>query len=89
MPPVGNSPGGYCDAAYDDLIDRARSTPDDAARHELYAQAEAKLTGPSGRLPVSPMYWPTFTTLRRSGIEGWEPNLLDQYDFTKVSISNG
>ena len=84
--PGRNSPGSYCDAAYDALIERARSTPDDAERHELYAQAEAKLTGPSGRLPVSPLFWSTFTTLRRSGIEGWEPNLLDQYDFTKVSI---
>ena len=87
--PGRNSPGSYCDAAYDALIERARSTPDDAERHELYAQAEEKLTGPSGRLPVSPLFWSTFTTLRRSGIEGWEPNLLDQYDFTKVSISNG
>ncbi len=83
-----DNPGGYCDAAYDDLIERARSSPDQAERHELYAQAEAKLTGPSGSLPVIPLYWSTFTTLRRSGIEGWEPNLLDQYDFTKVSISN-
>ena len=85
----GNNPGGYCDAAYDDLIRRARSTPDDAERHKLYAQAEARLTGPSGSLPFIPTYWSTFRTLRRSGIEGWEPNLLDRYDFTNVSISNG
>ena len=87
--PAGGDPRSYCDAAYDDLIRRARSTPDDADRHKLYAQAEAKLTGPSGDLPFIPTYWSTFRTLRRPGIEGWEPNLLDRYDFTNVSISNG
>ena len=87
--PPGGDPRSYCDAAYDDLIRRARSTPDDADRHKLYAQAEAKLTGPSGDLPFIPTYWSTFKTLRRPGIEGWEPNLLDLYDFTNVSISNG
>jgi ABC-type transport system substrate-binding protein len=84
----GNNPGGYCDADYDRLIERARSTPDDTDRHQIYARAEAMLTGPSGALPVLPTYWVTFSTMRKPGIEGWRPNLLGQYDFTKVSIAD-
>jgi len=83
----GNNPNGYCDAAYDRLIERARSTPDDADRHQIYAQAEAMLTGPSGALPVIPTFWATFPTMRKPGIEGWRPNLLGQYDFTAVSVA--
>ncbi len=83
----GNNPTGYCDQTYDKLIEQARSTPDDAERHDLYARAEAMLTGPEGALPIIPTHWATFSTMRRPGIEGWEPNLLDQYDFTKVSLA--
>ncbi len=83
----GNNPTGYCDPEYERLIDRARSTPDDTERHKIYAQAEAKLTGPEGALPIIPSHWATFPTMRKPGIEGWQPNLLDQYDFTKVTIA--
>jgi hypothetical protein len=27
--------------------------------------------------------------MRRPGIEGWKPNLLDQYDFRQVTIAEG
>ena len=69
------------------MIDKARQTPDDAARHEIYADAEAMLTGPEGALPMIPTHWATFPTMRKPGIEGWKPNLLDQYDFTEVTIA--
>ena len=46
------------------------------------------LTGPSGALPVLPTYWVKLPTMRKPGIEGWRPNLLGQYDFTKVSIAD-
>ncbi len=84
----GDNPNGYCDAGYDRLIERAHSTPNDADRHRLYAQAEAMLTGPDGALPIIPSYWATFPTMRRPGVEGWRPNLLGRYDFTKVSIAD-
>ena len=83
----GANLSGYCDADYDRLIERARSTPDDADRHQIYARAEAMLTGPRGALPVLPTYWVQFPTMREPGIEGWRPNPLGQYDFTKVSIA--
>jgi oligopeptide transport system substrate-binding protein len=82
----GNNPTGFCDEKYDGLIDQARETPDDAERHQIYAQAEAMLTGPEGALPIVPSHWATFPTLRKPGIEGWKANLLDQFDFTKVTM---
>ena len=85
----GNNPTGYCDADYDALIEKARQTPDDAARHDIYAEAEAMLTGPEGALPIIPTHWATFPTMRKPGVEGWKPNLLDQYDFTEVTIAEG
>ena len=83
----GNNPTGYCETDYDALIAKARQTPDDDARHAIYAEAEAMLTGPEGALPVIPTHWATFPTIRKPGIEGWKPNLLDQYDFTKVTVT--
>jgi oligopeptide transport system substrate-binding protein len=84
----GNNPSGYCDADYDRLIERARSIPDDTDRHQIYARAEAMLTGPSGALPVLPIYWVKLPTMRKPGIVGWRPNLLGQYDLTEVSIAD-
>ena len=50
----GNNMTGYCDPRYDRLVERARSTPDDADRHRIYGEAEAMLTGPNGALPIIP-----------------------------------
>ena len=85
----GNNPSGYCDRGYDRLIERARATPNEADRHELYAQAEAMLTGPKGAMPIIPAYWGTWPTMRKPGIEGWKPNPLGIYDFAGVSVAEG
>jgi oligopeptide transport system substrate-binding protein len=82
----GNNPTNYCDPAYDRIIDEARSTPEDAARHELYARAEAMLTGPEGAFPLIPLGWATAPILRRETVHGLELNLLGQFDWTKISI---
>ena len=82
----GNNLSNYCDPAYDKLIEQARRTQDDQARQAIYAQAEAMLTGPQGAFPFIPVYWGTFNTLRKTYVEGWEPNSLDLLDLTKVSI---
>ena len=85
----GNNMTGYCDRRYDRLVERARSTPNDADRHRIYGEAEAMLTGPNGALPLIPTHWATSPTMRRSGVSGWRPNLLGVYDFTKVSVAEG
>ena len=82
----GYNPNGYCDARYDRLIKRARSTPDEADRHQIYAQAEAMVTGADGALPIIPTYWASLPTLRDPAVEGWQPNLFGRHDFTKVMI---
>jgi oligopeptide transport system substrate-binding protein len=83
----GYNPNGYCDPRYDRLIERGRSTPDEADRHQIYAQAEAMLTGSNGALPIIPTYWPSLPTLRDPAVEGWQPNLFGRHDFTKVSVA--
>jgi oligopeptide transport system substrate-binding protein len=85
----GYNPNGYCDGRYDQLIERARSTPDEADRHQIYAQAEAMLTGSNGALPIIPTYWASLPTLRDPAVEGWHPNLFGRHDFTKVSVAGG
>lgn len=83
----GNNSTNFCDPGYDQLVEQARSTPDDEQRYEIYRQLEAKLFGPEGALPIIPIYWYTTNTLRKTSVEGWTPNLLAQYDLTKVRIS--
>jgi oligopeptide transport system substrate-binding protein len=76
----------FCDAEYDRLIEQARRTPDDGARHRLYAELEHRLTGAQGALPVIPLFWGTQPILRKAEVKGWKPNLLGQFDYTKVRI---
>lgn len=75
-----------CDAGYDRLIEAASRTRDAGKRHELYAVAEARLTGPGGALAVIPVFWNTWAILRKDHVRGWEPNPLAQFDYTKVSL---
>ena len=83
----GNNASNYCDPKYDAVIARAKRTFNDEDRFQLYAEAERMLTGPAGAFPVIPIHWPAFITLRKTNVEGWEPNLLDVYDLTKVTIT--
>jgi oligopeptide transport system substrate-binding protein len=83
----GNNSTNYCDPAYDELVDQARETPDDEERFELYRQMEEMLFGENGAHPIVPIYWYTTSTLRKTNVEGWEPNILAQYDLTAVSIT--
>jgi oligopeptide transport system substrate-binding protein len=78
----GNNLSGFCDPAYDRVLDRARRTLDDDARYALYGTAEAMLTGEGGGMPVIPVSAPTFASLRKTYVKGWRTS----YDFTDVSI---
>jgi oligopeptide transport system substrate-binding protein len=83
----GNNSTNFCNEDYDALVDEARSTPDNDERYELYRQMEETLFGENGAHPIVPIYWYTTTTLRKTNVEGWEPNILAQYDLTGVSIT--
>jgi oligopeptide transport system substrate-binding protein len=84
----GNNSTNYCNKDYDALIDKARQTPDNDARYDLYGQAEDILFGENGDMPVIPFYYYTYVGLERQSIkDSFERNLLDQVDLTKVVVT--
>ena len=84
----GNNSTNYCNADYDALIEKARSTEDNDARYEIYGQAEDILFGENGDMPVLPIYFYTYTQLEKESIkDSMEVNLLDQIDLTKVVVT--
>jgi oligopeptide transport system substrate-binding protein len=79
----GNNLSGFCDKEYDRVLDRARKTLDADARYALYGQAEAMLTGERGGMPFVPVSAPTFPSLSKTYVEGWE----SAYDFTQIRLA--
>jgi oligopeptide transport system substrate-binding protein len=77
---------GFCDKEVDALLDEAVKSRDDAERYGLYGEAEARLTGAEGQFPYIPLYWIVYPILHGENVVDWEPNLLDQFDWTKVKI---
>jgi oligopeptide transport system substrate-binding protein len=83
----GNNNTNYCDQAFDDVIAEAKATEDEAARNDLYAQAEDMLFGQDGAMPIIPIYWYTYTNLENLSIrETFEISPLDQIDLTMVVV---
>src|SRR5919109_5411679 len=83
----GNNNTGFCDKEYDALVAKAKQTPDNDARYEIYKQLEEKLTGQDGALPFIPLWYITYPNLERGTVkETFKINLLDQVDLTKVEI---
>ena len=84
----GNNSTNYCNKDYDALIEKARATPDNDARYELYGQAEDILFGEDGDMPVSPIYDYTYSNLERENVkETFSVNLLNQTDLKKVVVT--
>jgi oligopeptide transport system substrate-binding protein len=83
----GNNNTNFCNKKYDALISKARQTQDNAARQQIYAQAEAMLTGPNGVMPIMPIYWYTYVTQEDPSVQdSFNINLLDQFDLSKVKV---
>ncbi len=55
----GNNSTNYCNPELDQLVEKARATPDNDARYALYAQIEEMLLGEDGAVPLAPIYWYT------------------------------
>jgi len=86
----GNNNTNFCNEEYDALVDEARATPDNDARYDLYAQAEAILTGPEGEMPIMPIYWYTYVNLENESIaDTFNINLLDQFSLADVVVAEG
>ena len=83
----GNNNTNWCNKKYDSLIVQATKTPDFDKRVAVYQKAESILTGPSGDLPIMPIYWYTFTVYVHKNVHGFLTSPTSQYDFTKVSVS--
>lgn len=80
---------GYCDPAYDALLNRAVAARDDKRRYALYAAAERSLFGPRGSMPLVPLYWEGVDSLVRSDVKGFDltGEVNATYtDLSKVSI---
>ena len=60
----GNNTRTSATRSYDQLVAKARNTPDNAKRYELYAQLEEKMFGENGSVPIIPIYWYTYTAAR-------------------------
>jgi oligopeptide transport system substrate-binding protein len=82
----GNNNTNWKNAKYDALVKKAEKTPNDAARHKVYQQAENILTGPSGQLPIMPIYWYTFTALVKDNVKGFFIDPTSATDYTKISL---
>jgi oligopeptide transport system substrate-binding protein len=83
----GNNNANFCDKSYDALVAKAKQTPDNAKRYEIYKQLEEKLTGENGALPFIPLWSGTYNNLERETLKDtFDINLLDQVDLTKVEI---
>jgi oligopeptide transport system substrate-binding protein len=81
----GNNSTNFCNQEYDQLVEQARATEDNAERYELYAQMEEIMFGPDGEIPTIPIYWYTFVSLEDPAIKDtWKISPLSQVDLTKV-----
>ncbi|MGH3081532.1 MAG: ABC transporter substrate-binding protein, partial [Gaiellaceae bacterium] len=83
----GNNNTNWKNAAYDRLVKKAERTPGTAARHKVYQQLENILTGPSGQLPIMPIYWYTFSALVKNNVKGFLIQPTHQTDYSRVSIA--
>jgi ABC-type oligopeptide transport system substrate-binding subunit len=83
----GNNNTNWCNKKYDALVNQATKTPDFDKRVALYQQAETILTGPSGDLPIMPIYWYTFQELiNKKKVKGFLTAPTSQWDLTKVTV---
>jgi dipeptide transport system substrate-binding protein len=83
----GNNNTNYCNKDFDALVAKARQTPDDNARYQIYAQLEQMLFGQDGELPIIPIYWYTFPNLEKLSVKDtFNISPLDQFDLTKVVV---
>lgn len=81
----GNNWTGWSNPEYDRLIQLAATTPDPAARHEVFQQAEALLLE---QAPVAPVFFGTRAYLIHPTVHGWEPSLLGLHQYKKVYLQS-
>ncbi len=81
----GNNNTGWKNPEYDRLIVASWYAPDEPARMELLAQAEAILTE---ECPIIPIYHYTRDYLIASSVKGWYSNLLDEHHYKYLHLDD-
>lgn len=79
----GNNRTNWKNASYDQLVDRARATPDLAARVKLYQEMETLL---AREMPVLPLYVYSSVSLVSPKVRGWNPTSLDIHPLQAVYL---
>ena len=83
----GNNSTNFANEEYDQLVEEARATPDEAERYELYAQMEEIMFGENAEMPLIPIYFYTATHLERPSIqETFNINPTSQIDLRPVEV---
>jgi oligopeptide transport system substrate-binding protein len=83
----GNNSTNWKNAKYDALVKKAESTQSVAKRTAIYQQLENILTGPSGALPIMPIYWYTNTALVKEYVKGFIIQPTHQIDLSVVRLT--
>jgi oligopeptide transport system substrate-binding protein len=83
----GNNYTNWCNKQFDSYLKQANQASDTQQRYQLYAKAEAILTGKNGDMPIAPIYWYTYADLQKSYVQGYTINPMDEIDLSKVSVS--
>jgi oligopeptide transport system substrate-binding protein len=83
----GNNSTNWKSAKFDALVKKAESTQNVKKRTLIYQQLENILTGPSGALPIMPIYWYTNQALVKTYVKGFIIQPTHQIDLTTVRIS--
>lgn len=76
--------GGWKNAAFDDLVTKADSEPDQAKREQMYKDAQKILTKDA---PVGFVYTNAAWTLVKPWVQGWKLHALDYY-FSSLNLYN-
>ena len=85
----GNNNTQFCSEEYDSAIEAIRNgeMTEEADRFEAYGNLETILLGEDGEVPITPIYFYTYTHLEKESIkETMEINPLDQIDLTVVEV---
>jgi oligopeptide transport system substrate-binding protein len=85
----GNNNTQFCSEEYDGIIEQIRNGElvEEEERFEGYANLENILLGEEGEVPVTPIYFYTYTMLEKESIkETMTEDPLAQIDLTEVEV---
>ncbi|MDQ4019227.1 MAG: peptide ABC transporter substrate-binding protein [Actinomycetota bacterium] len=83
----GQNKTNFCAAGFDALLRRAQTTPEPAARADLYGRAERVLSGWGGAMPAVPLYWDVYPNLEALPVrESFRIDPLGRIDLSAVEL---